>query len=53
MTGSNKIPATGYPTRYPLRFEIKHSLLKNLPIDIHTWFTPLDIKNADYYGNCI
>ena len=37
MTGSKTMPANGYPSGYPLRFEIRN-LFDNKPADIHSCF---------------
>ena len=43
MTGTNSIPANGYPNYYPLRFEITN-VLYDKPVDIHNCFNQFIIN---------
>ena len=55
MTGSNRIPANGYPSSQPLRFEMR-KIENNLPIEIHTCFNQFIINTRlvdEYECECI
>jgi hypothetical protein len=44
MTGSNRIPANGYPISNKLRFEIVDKISNNFPIEVHACFNQFIIN---------